>query len=156
VHFAAVHETAASFYQPEVLDSWSKQPDEARYQYVRAAIASDEEIILVAQDASGVVGFGSIVPSLRELRAVYVHPKVGRRGIGSQILAQLERLALDRGLLELQMNASTNAEAFYNHAGYESVERGAHRLRNGREMACIRMKKELTPLPDGSSVEGVK
>jgi ribosomal protein S18 acetylase RimI-like enzyme len=42
------------------------------------------------------------------------------------------------------MDASINAEAFYRRAGYEILERGVHRLRSGREMACLKMKKTLT------------
>jgi putative acetyltransferase len=144
LHFAAVHETAATFYPREVLDTWSRQPDEARYQRIRDAVTKGEELFLVAQDASGVVGFGSIVPSAQELRAVYVHPKAGRRGVGARILAELERLAIDCDVSQLQMAASINAEAFYRRAGYEVVERGVHRLGGGVEMACVRMKKHLT------------
>jgi putative acetyltransferase len=145
LHFAAVHQTAAAFYLPEVLDSWSRPPDERRYQQIRQAVAKGEELIVVAQDASGVVGFGSIVPSLRELHAVYVHPKAGRRGIGSRILIELERLAVDRGVPRLRMDASVNAEAFYQRAGYEIVEPSVFRLGAGLEMASVKMKKELIP-----------
>ncbi len=144
LHFAAVHQSASSFYPPEVLNSWSTQPDETRYDHIRRALEKGEELFVVAEDASGVIGFGSIVPLLQELRAVYVHPRVGRRGVGSAILRCLEQLALDRGVLQLQMDASINAEAFYRRAGYEILERGVHRLRSGREMACLKMKKSLT------------
>jgi putative acetyltransferase len=143
VHFAAVHRTASTFYSPEVLDSWSRRPDEARYQQMREIIIGGDELVLVAEVASRVVAFGSIVPRLRELRAVYVHPDAGGRGIGSQVLAALERLALERGVSHLHMDASVNAEAFYQHAGYEVVERGIHRLRTGQDMACVKMFKTL-------------
>jgi len=144
VHFAAVHQTAASFYPRAVLDSWSREPDEGRYEQIRRATANGEELLVVAEDASGIVGFGSIMPTLQELRAVYVHPRAGRRGIGSRILIQLEQLAVDRGVFQLQLDASVNAEAFYRRAGYEIVERGVHRLSSGHEMACFKMKKSLT------------
>jgi GNAT superfamily N-acetyltransferase len=145
LHFAAVHRTASAFYSSEVLDSWSRQPDEARYQQIREVIAKGDELVLVAEDDSRVVAFGSIVPRLRELRAVYVHPDAGRRGIGYQLLTALERVALERGAVELQMDASVNAEAFYRRAGYDVVERGTHRLRSGLQMACVKMSKRLTP-----------
>jgi putative acetyltransferase len=150
LHFAAVHQTAATAYSPDVLESWSRRPDESRYQEVRAAIAGGDELFLVAEIASEVVAFGSVVPRLRELRAVYVHPTVGRRGIGSQILAALERLALAAGMVDLQMDASVNAEAFYRRAGYEVVKRGTHRLSTGHEMACVRMAKGLGRQAGGS------
>jgi putative acetyltransferase len=144
LHFAAVHQSASGFYPPEVLNSWSTQPDETRYEHIRGSIEKGEELLVVAEDASGVIGFGSIVPLSQELRAVYVHPRAGRRGVGSAILSRLEQLALDRGVLQLQLDASINAEAFYTRAGYEVLERGFHRLRSGREMACLKMKKSLT------------
>jgi putative acetyltransferase len=144
LHFAAVHQSAGSFYPPDVLDSWSTPPDETRYDQIRRTLEKREELFVVAEDASGVIGFGSIVPLLQELRAVYVHPRAGRRGVGSAILRRLEQLALDRGVLQLQMDASINAEAFYTRAGYEILERGVHRLRSGGEMACLKMKKSLT------------
>jgi GNAT superfamily N-acetyltransferase len=143
LHFVAVHRTASTFYAAEVIDSWSRPPDEARYQQVRQTITGGDELILVAEDSSGVVAFGSIVPRLRELRAVYVHPDVGGRGVGTQILSALERLALDRGVSQLQMDASVNAEAFYRRAGYTIVERGIHRLSTGLDMACVKMVKDL-------------
>jgi len=144
LHFAAVHQSAGTFYPPEVLNSWSTQPDETRYDHIRRALEKGEELFVVAEDASGVIGFGSIVPLSQELRAVYVHPRAGRRGVGSAILRCLEQLALDRGVLELQMDASINAKAFYRRAGFEILERGVHRFGRGHEMARLKMKKSLT------------
>ena len=82
LHFSSVHQSASSFYPPEVLNSWSTQPDETRYDHIRRALEKGEELFVVAEDASGVIGFGSIVPLLQELRAVYVHPRAGRQGVG--------------------------------------------------------------------------
>lgn len=144
LHFAAVHQTASRFYPPEVLNSWSTQPDETRYDHIRRALEKGEELFVVAEDASEVIGFGSIVPLLQELRALYVHPRAGRRGVGSAILRRLEQLAIERGVLQLQLDASINAEAFYSRAGYEILERGVHRLRSGCEMACVKMNKSLS------------
>jgi hypothetical protein len=48
-----------------------------------------------------------------------------------------------RGIAQLHMDASINAEAFYRRAGYDVIARGTHRLRTGHEMACIRMSKRL-------------
>ena len=143
LHHAAVHQTAAASYPPEVLEAWSSPPDEARYQQMREIIAQGDELLVIAEDASRVVAFGSIVPRLQELRAVYVHPDAGRRGIGSLVVAALERLALEHGVRQLEMVASINAEAFYQREGFESVERGTHRLESGQEMACVSMIKHL-------------
>jgi putative acetyltransferase len=153
LHFAAVHETAAACYPREVLDTWSPVPDEARYNRIRSAITKGEELFVVAEDGSKVVGFGSILPSRQELHAVYVHPKVGRRGVGSRILLDLERLAVERGVMQLQMAASVNAEGFYQRAGYEVIERSVLRLRADVEMACVYMNKRLTRDSDGAPTD---
>jgi N-acetylglutamate synthase-like GNAT family acetyltransferase len=112
---------------------------------MRDIIAKGDELVLIAEDVSGVCGFGAIVPRLGELRAVYVHPGVGRRGIGSQILAALEHLALVNDVSDLQMVASVNAEHFYRRAGYSVLERSTHRLATGHAMACVKMSKNLRP-----------
>jgi N-acetylglutamate synthase-like GNAT family acetyltransferase len=144
VHFAAVHETAGAFYPSDVLANWSGQPEGIRYRQLRDAIAEGEELFLVGEDSSGVVGFGSIFPASEELRAVYVHPRVGRQGVGTKILQGLEAMAAEHGLSQLQMDASVNAEAFYKKHGYEVVERSVHRLSSGHDMACVKMRKALT------------
>jgi hypothetical protein len=35
--------------------------------------------------------------------------------------------------------------SFYRRHGYQGVERGVHRLWTGREMPCVKMRKELDP-----------
>ncbi len=141
VHYAAVQETAA--YPPDVIANWSPPPSEARFEHIRRAIDSGDALLVIAEVDSAVVGFGSVVPDQNELRAVYVHPDFGRRGIGSLILNQLERLAVERGVNHLALDASINSEAFYRQHGYEVIERGSHRFGSGFEMACVKMRKRL-------------
>lgn len=111
VHHAAVHETAVTSYVQDVLNEWSPLPNESRCDAFRTAIVGGHELFCVTEDQSGVVGFGSIVPAACELRAVYVHARVARRGIGSAILIALQDLAVSLGCMELQMHATINAEA---------------------------------------------
>ncbi|HEX4124932.1 MAG TPA: GNAT family N-acetyltransferase [Tepidisphaeraceae bacterium] len=142
-HFRAVHETARTSYPDHVLDGWSSPPDEARVARVEQGITIGQEM-LVAEIEGLVCGFGSIVPEEGQLRAVYVDPAFGRRGIGSAILRELELLAVRRGVTRLSMDASLNAEAFYLKHGYAIGGRGMHRLSSGAEMDCVRMSKELS------------
>jgi putative acetyltransferase len=142
VHYAAVHQTASAFYSAEVFDSWSPPPDEARYEQVRRTMTDGRELFLVAEDRVGLVGFGSIAPGSEELRAVYVHPRAARRGVGSTLLRRLETLALGQGCARLHLEASVNAEAFYAKNAYVVLARGVHRL-PGVDMACVHMTKAL-------------
>lgn len=143
VHFEAVRRTAAGFYPTEVVESWSRQPDERRFANVRTAIAEGSKRLIVADQGGAVVAFGAITVSSGEIGAVYVHPSAGRRGVGGLVLAELERLALAHGLAALHLNASVNAEAFYSRHGYLVTGRGTHSLPNGIEMSCVMMNKSL-------------
>ena len=143
VHHAAVHTSGATSYSEEVLDAWSGDPSEARFERMRRAIASEDELVLVAESSSRVIAFGSVVVSLTELRSLYVHPDASRRGVGAALLAELERLAVKRGLTRLQLKASLNAEAFYRRSGYAVVGPGVHQIAAGLTMACVEMRKEL-------------
>jgi putative acetyltransferase len=144
VHFEAVRQTAAAAYAPEVVERWAPDPTESTLEQFRRALGGDDELILVAENGDAVVGFGAIVPATGELRAVYVHPDAGRRGVGAQILRQLEQLAVERGVLALHMDASLNAEAFYARHGYQVIERGTHLVGGTTPMACVKMTKVLT------------
>jgi hypothetical protein len=70
VHYAAVHETAAVAYPPEVLDDWSPTADAGRVDAFRRATADEAETFLVTEDVIGTVGFGSLVLATLEIRAV--------------------------------------------------------------------------------------
>src|SRR4051794_21826924 len=98
VHFAAVRETASAAYPSHVLDCWAVAPDDGRRRAAtREAIERGDELFVVATLNGVVCGFGSIVPASGELRAVYVDPDFGNRGVGSAILRRLEEMASHHG-----------------------------------------------------------
>jgi putative acetyltransferase len=148
VHYAAVHQTARSFYSEDVINSWSRPISHDRVERIKQVVTNSDEWMIVARQNNLIVGFGSIVPNNNELRALYVHPSFGRCGIGAGILAVLEHEARSLGLSYLQMDASINAESFYRKHGFEIIEYASHQLASGQEMACVKMRKVL----NGSNV----
>jgi putative acetyltransferase len=141
LHRAAVQKTAALVYSAEILEQWSPGPTPQRINDLTGRMANGEEIVFVAVDNETLTGFGAVVPDQNELRAVYVHPDHGRRGVGGQLLAALEEYAKANGVTELQMDSSLNAEAFYRRHGFEVIDYGEHTLSNGLKMACVKMRK---------------
>jgi GNAT superfamily N-acetyltransferase len=145
VHRSAVRGIAIEIYSREVIDGWAPidiSPE--RVTGFAQQIENGEEIVVVAEDPAGVItGFGSIVPSKAELRAVYVRPEHSRNGVGRAILRRLEDLAREAGLTDFRMDASINAEAFYAANGFVSEARGEHTLSSGVRMACVSMRKSL-------------
>jgi putative acetyltransferase len=142
---SAIRQTAASAYSPAIIDEWA--PVDIVTERVRNFqrwIERGEELIVVATESAGkVIGFGSIVPSNSELRAVYVDAAYGGQGVGRALLARLEVLARDAGLTELRMDASINAVRFYEANSYVSLEPGEHIMASGSRMSCVRMRKAL-------------
>jgi putative acetyltransferase len=145
VHRAAVLQTAGSAYGLDILNAWAASSDPDSVRKMGCIIASQAELVMVAEEDGVVAGFGSIVLALEELRAVYVHPNFSRCGIGGRILGSLQQLASHHQMSILKMDASLNAEAFYLKHGFDSVGRGEHVLQDGTRMACIRMQKTLVP-----------
>ncbi len=143
IHSLAVFETSAAFYPDETVRNWaSPMTPEMEKKYIDAIETSDD-IIVVAKINGRTVGFGWVAPKLSELRAVYVHPDFGRQGVGAQIVADLERLVVERGLKELELIASLNAEKFYLKHGYVKTGNCEHKIRAGHLMPCVKMRKIL-------------
>jgi len=143
VHYAAVHGAPMNYYDEDRLDEWSPVVDEKRIQAFLTRSAIDEEITLVALQDDRIVGFGTVVPELTELRACYVHPRFNRQGIGRLLLEALEEKARAAGVAWLNLNASLNAEEFYRASGYTADGLGRHRLVSGHSIACVHMYKFL-------------
>jgi putative acetyltransferase len=141
-HYSAVHVTAAKDYSLEARRAWAAPVTPERIdQYSRNALPN--ETTVVADVDGRIAGFGVIIESNNELRAVYVSAEFANQGIGSSILRALERLAKQKGCRELHMDSSLTAAPFYLHHGYDELERAEHTLSSGAKMACVKMRKVL-------------
>jgi putative acetyltransferase len=112
-----------------------------------------KEIRLLAEINGEIVGLGAIVLAKNELRACYVVPSAARKGVGSALVREVERIALEHGLRWLELDASITSEPFYKALGYEVQERGEHVLGSGQRMACVKMGKHLSPHPPPTAIE---
>lgn len=144
IHAAAVHQTAASYYSEDIIESWARLPiTPERIARIRQGwIENPNNRVVVARKDNQTVGFGFISQDC-EVQGMYVHPDFGRCGVGTKIFAALEQEAISLGLTYLKVNAAINAEAFYRKQGFEVVEYGSHRLASGVEMACVKMQKRF-------------
>ena len=144
VHHGAVHTTAAVAYPADILDHWSGPVTPKRIEHLRAVIAGGEQTVLVAEIDGEILGFGSVVPSNNELRAVYVDPRAGRRGVGTRLVEALEAIAVRRGVEHLDLDSSLNAQQFYQRLGYSVLSRGSREVASGVQMPCVHMRKVLS------------
>ena len=137
----AIRGLATSHYAPEVVEGWV--PSSTAESLEAFALNPDRELRLVAELDGAVVGIGALIVEKSELRACYVLPSAVRRGVGSALVGEIERIARTRGLARLDLAASLNAEPFYAFRGYQVRERSEVTLANGHRMPCVWMGKHL-------------
>ena len=78
-----------------------------------------------------------------KIRAIFVHPKFARKGLGSMILAASERAATAQGFRRLEMGSTLTGLALYWTRGYREMARMAVPVGNGERITVVRMLKEL-------------
>jgi putative acetyltransferase len=141
IHHESVRGLAVNDYPPAVIDAWASPITDERLQ--RFLQNRDGEIRLIAERDGEAVGIGAIVVANSELRACYVLPSAARYGVGTAIVAEIERLAREHGLRELHLESSLTAESFYAALGYRVERRGELRIAPGVAMAAVTMRKGL-------------
>lgn len=93
--------------------------------------------VSVAEEAAGVVGFGSIeVGAAEHVRWLYVLPGRQGGGVGSELLRRLERVGWEAGLRSIRLHAAPGAAGFYRRNGYREAtpDEGVGHDHEGSEM----------------------
>ncbi|WP_257572432.1 GNAT family N-acetyltransferase [Janthinobacterium sp. UMAB-56] len=70
-------------------------------------------------------------------------PRALAWAIGKHLLAALEQLARERGMVRLQLSASLNAVPFYRAAGFIALREEAYAHPSGISLASVAMEKAL-------------
>ena len=76
-----------------------------------------------------------------KVRAIFVHPKFARMGLGSLILAAVEGAAAEQGFRRFEMGSTLTGVALYALRGYQEVERRRVPVGNGETIEVVRMIK---------------
>jgi ribosomal protein S18 acetylase RimI-like enzyme len=155
-HQDSIHSLGALFYSPEVVAEWGAglTQDNRGDIYVRAMDRGEIFYIAVGRINGEliVLGFASHrVEASQHRTAVYVRGAASRRGIGSALFRLAEADAIATGGTSIHVDASLAAVEFYQANGFQEVDRGEHRLKSGRLMPCVFMRKDLmTPRSIGA------
>jgi len=140
LHARSVRALAAGHYPPDVIEAWCVP---ASSRNVAAFTRNpDKELRLFAEVNGVALGLGALCFAPAEVRACYVAPEGARKGIGTALVREIERIATDHRIERLALLASINAEPFYASLGYQSEGCTEHVMR-GRPMAAVRMSKQL-------------
>lgn len=107
--------------------------------------------VLVAERGVSLVGFGQLDAQLGELEALYVSPQDTRLGVGSTLLSALELVAWRAGARAVNLDASLNAEPFYQTRGYLRLHAAKRVLTPEVQLSCMRMQKRRPSLSERPS-----
>ena len=141
IHERAIRGLAVSHYSQGDIEGWVVPATDENLR--RLALNADREIRFLAELDGKPVGIGALVLEESELRAVYVAPEGARKGCGSALVREIERVARDHGVTRLTLFASLNAEQFFAALGYRSTARTEVVLPNDHRMAGIQMEKDF-------------
>jgi L-amino acid N-acyltransferase YncA len=139
VHRDAILEKAAGHYEQAAIDGWAVGVTPERVARFEQQIGDPAFIVLVAEVGGEVIGYGMAVPSLEELRSLFVKRNAFGR-VGSALLADLEERAFRTSRI-LTCDASLNAVEFYKSNGYVEEGRIKRVLSTGVSVPGVRMKK---------------
>ena len=78
-----------------------------------------------------------------KVRAIFVHPRFARMGLGSLLLQTAENAALAAGFRRFEMGSTLTGMALYALKGYREVERVKVPVGSGEEIEVVRMVKEI-------------
>ena len=136
----AVRVSCATHYAPEQITVWTASPVPPAYAAMLAAGGG-----IVAMQDEAIAGYAMLDVVKHEVDAVFVDPARAGLGIGKRLLAALEQLARQRGMVRLRLSASLNAVPFYRAAGFVALREEAYAHPSGISLASVAMEKELTP-----------
>lgn len=131
---SALRETNAKDYTPEIIARLEKSFSPAA---VRELISKRK--VFVAVIGQQIVGTASLDGKV--IRSVFVAPNAQGRGIGRQLMAEVERAAREAGITALVVPSSVTAEQFYAKLGFKAVRDSYH----GDERTII-MERHLAPV----------
>lgn len=117
LYYETVHHINARDYSPEQITAW------APYVYSNAfwlGRFKNYDCVLVAEAREHVVGFAELEANGR-IDCFYVHHQLQRRKIGTALIAELERLAANRGIHRLHAAVSISARPFFEKTGFTAL-----------------------------------
>ena len=120
--------------------------------------AGDLGFAFVAESASGIVGFATVLPrpdGRAELEDLFVEPRLWRGGIGRRLVEAAERRAVEMGARALHVVANGRARGFYEACGFEVVGMVQTRFTPAPEMEKpLRQRRSMRVAVLGTSGAG--
>ena len=138
IFVAAIEELTADDYSEAQREAWASGADDEERFGKRLA----SELTLVATLQNSPVGFASL-KGADHIDMLFVHPSAIGQGVAKMLCEALEKIAGGRGAKSLTVDASDNAQEFFEKRGYIAKQRNTVTM-NGEWLANTTMQKSLT------------
>ena len=135
---ASIEVLAEDDYSENQREAWAAAADDIAGFAQRLA----SSLTLVALRDGDLAGFASFANGALDL--LYVAPEHARARVATTLVDAVEKLALARGVKQIETDASDVSLPFFQQRGYEAFRRNTVVL-NGEYFANTTMKKQLAP-----------
>ena len=139
-HRYAVQYTCDQSYDRRVLTAWSAL---LRPESYREALNDPAKVVWVVEYQGKIRGFFQFDLKEAQLDALYVHPFVHNRGLGTALLTRAEEIIAHAGFGFMKLYASLNSVSFYQLNGYKSLGEAILPLNRDVSVKCELMRKYL-------------
>lgn len=140
----SIEELTQDDYDEEQRLAWVSAAEDAAAFGERLA----QMLTLVVQADGEYLGFAALQDN-KTIDMLYVHPYYAGEGVGSALVAALEKIAAARGCEELSVDASDTAEPFFEKLGFVPVRRNSI-PREDQWLSNTTMSKRLKPAASSS------
>lgn len=139
-HRYAVQYTCDQSYDRRILAAWSAL---LRPESYREALNDPAKVVWVVEYQGKIRGFFQVDLKEAQLDALYVHPFVHNRGLGTALLTRAEEIIAHAGFGFMKLYASLNSVSFYQLNGYKSLGEAILPLNRDVSVKCELMRKYL-------------
>ena len=147
LHISSIKTLCGNHYSQEQIDAWTRVITPSVYDQ-----ALREKVFIVAYSSpQDLMGLGILDIQNAEISAIYIHPDVVGKGVGTALLDELEETSRKNEIARLIVHSTLNAKGFYSKRGYIAEEFAFHSLPDGSKLECIRMSKRFPLSADDQS-----
>lgn len=101
--------------------------------------SSEKRDLFVALDGKKFVGIAGLEKN--EVRSVYVHVNMQRKGIGKKLMRKIENSAKKKGYKKIIVRSSLYSVNFYNNLGYKKIRKVFRKFDNSIVLDEVLMNK---------------
>ena len=141
IFVASIEELTGDDYSEAQQQAWASAADDEEALGKRLS----GQLTLIATLQNSPVGFASL-KGADHIDMLYVHPGAAGQGVASMLMEALEKLAGGRGAKSLTVDASDNAQEFFEKRGYVGKQRNTVTV-NGEWLANTTMQMTLVQGP---------